>query len=1285
MGNFLSTQSGMSAKGEALLGGRRSNGSPASGGGRSRGMSRRLDFSERQRYDDMVTEAFQFLEKFCAENAEVAQVPLAHPLEFSTEEIQAVPVTTLGRRGSLIGSPDKFLSAGGSVPGTSSPVNTNGRRGSLSPASVPALEGVMSQSRRRNSLSPAQLPPALDVLSPTGGTSSPKPFSGVSQDPIAQETVRRHGVFTLRAKEGVPGTFVSDQKDELDRPLLTFAEEAGVSLVRVSTLAALVNYIEGLDADQHRIERACVLKENRRWEWNICGASPPQGTLPPQRFSKALEVYRFQQGKKSDVPGSVEMRRCQLLQALDGLDGSLMTSVVKRFENVAPVVEQVTVPDIEREVVMLQSFATPDKNSSPLAGIDFESAIRFKDGIRAPPWRQDKGDLCYLMVSLHDAGNICLTCNREKIFQNGGNVTDEHGREKLDYTQVSTVEAKSVVDFLRKCSPHFATSINEHIQKYVPPSEHSSRGRGTFHESFGDLSEEESDEDPGMPFSPIGKPEFPSMRPSSSTKRADHPVDLLTVSSVDRIKKKRSPSIHSHGGLSQSSSGDMKSRTRRNRAYSQKWANLEPEQVLPPMEPELEKLVHEVAASPQSPQVRSTAAPQSLKLPAESQKLHEESREPSQSKTPRRARKMRKKLEEQSSDEDIDDELFKAFREESNEMSPDIAQINKLIKFLRGTNVAVINISLASLLAIDFSVPSNQLAVRNVGGLEPLLNLCCSELLKQRIYAIRILHKISSNAQIAIKLAELQAPEILLRCLVKRSTDLREITCYTLANLCKSAFNRRLLREKKGIRALCRQITPDADPKVVTAAATAVWQACTSRRNSHLAIEFDIISRLCRQLEVHSDNKNLCVACGGALMQLGRLEEARKMISENGGLEGVVRVLASGEGSQELNTVLAGILGACAEDKAVVVQIRKWKGIKPLVSFLSSGSSDLLIKATEALTHCAQSPACVKIMIECSAIQPLCSLLNHRDEDVSVNAAKCLANCCINDSGACTSTRNNGAVASLLRHLRSTYPPLLSASCKALGALGRDDGSFEQIRDGDGIRLIWSLLRSEFSQVQAYAAYALSSCLRKLEMAAEYGRSLVGGLPLLVRLLGSEDTDAQAYAAAAISMLAQDDSNVMVLTEEKVLPALAKLSTTSVDLVRKHLALAVANVCRLGTNAEDFGNMGAAVPLVEFLSSADRDVLKNTALALAALTEEETNSAELRSADAVTYLVDLLGSEEEEIQLAAARAIANIRRNHLDARERGLDLDNPFFMDFGVGVGPSDEHPLTPSSDWLEV
>ena len=38
------------------------------------------------------------------------------------------------------------------------------------------------------------------------------------------------------------------------------------------------------------------------------------------------------------------------------------------------------------------------------------------------------------------------------------------------------------------------------------------------------------------------------------------------------------------------------------------------------------------------------------------------------------------------------------------EMAPDIAQINKLIKFLRGENVAVINISLVALLDVNFDI-----------------------------------------------------------------------------------------------------------------------------------------------------------------------------------------------------------------------------------------------------------------------------------------------------------------------------------------------------------------------------------------------------------------------------------------------------------------------------------------------------------------------------------------------------------------------------------------------------
>ena len=81
------------------------------------------------------------------------------------------------------------------------------------------------------------------------------------------------------------------------------------------------------------------------------------------------------------------------------------------------------------------------------------------------------------------------------------------------------------------------------------------------------------------------------------------------------------------------------------------------------------------------------------------------------------------------------------------------------------------------------------LAVRNVGGLEPLLSLCNSEHLRQRIYAIRILHKITAHPHIAIKMAELHAVETLLTCLTKKSDELREVTCYTIANLAKSGMS----------------------------------------------------------------------------------------------------------------------------------------------------------------------------------------------------------------------------------------------------------------------------------------------------------------------------------------------------------------------------------------------------------------------------------------------------------------------------------------------------------------
>lgn len=96
----------------------------------------------------------------------------------------------------------------------------------------------------------------------------------------------------------------------------------------------------------------------------------------------------------------------------------------------------------------------------------------------------------------------------------------------------------------------------------------------------------------------------------------------------------------------------------------------------------------------------------------------------------------------------------------------------------------------------------------------------------------------------------------------------------------------------------------------------------------------------------------------------------------------------------------------------------------------------------------------------------------------------------------------------------------------------------------DGVRLLWSLLKSNNPQVQASAAWAISPCIehgkriefdahlplqirinRCLDTAKDAGemvRSFVGGLELIVSLLKSENVEVLASVCAAIANIAKD-------------------------------------------------------------------------------------------------------------------------------------------------------------------
>lgn len=61
-------------------------------------------------------------------------------------------------------------------------------------------------------------------------------------------------------------------------------------------------------------------------------------------------------------------------------------------------------------------------------------------------------------------------------------------------------------------------------------------------------------------------------------------------------------------------------------------------------------------------------------------------------------------------------------------------------------------------------------------------------------------------------------------------------------------------------------------------------------------------------------------------------------------------------------------------------------------------------------------------------------------------------------------------------------------------------------------------------------------------------RSFVGGLTLLVKLLKSNSEEVLASICAAIAIICKDEENLAVLTDNGMVPLLARLTTTVIKL-----------------------------------------------------------------------------------------------------------------------------------------
>lgn len=608
---------------------------------------------------------------------------------------------------------------------------------------------------------------------------------------------------------------------------------------------------------------------------------------------------------------------------------------------------------------------------------------------------------------------------------------------------------------------------------------------------------------------------------------------------------------------------------------------------------------------------------------------------------------------ESSTESEEEEEAIERRAEANADLPSEYWQIQKLVKYLKGGNQTATIIALCSLRDFNLAQETCQLAIRDVGGLEVLINLLDTEEVKCKIGALKILKEISRNTQIRRAIADLGGLQTMVKILRDADKDLKCLAAETIANVAKFRRARRTVRQHGGIKRLVNlldcvklnnsNMTPEMQLSVEVArcGALALWSCSKSKKNKEAMRKAGAIPLLAKLLK--SEHEDMLIPVVGTLQECASEPSYGLAIRTEGMIEDLVKNLKSS--NSELQMHCASAIFKCAEEKETRDLVRQYGGLDPLVGLLSSGTDDkqLLAAATGAIWKCSISHENVQRFQELKAIELLVGLLNNQPEEVLVNVVGALGELA-KDPPNRMSIRKAGGISPLVNLLTGTNQALLVNVTRAVGQCAEEPDNMLIIDKLDGVRLLWSLLKNQNKEVQASAAWAICPCIENAKDAGEMVRSFVGGLELIVSLLKSEDKEVLAAVCAAIANIAKDEENLAVITDHGVVPMLARLTQTTDDKLRRHLAEAIARCCNWGNNRTSFGRERAVAPLVRYLRSKDDNVHRSTARALFQLSKNPENCITMHEAGVVKPLIKMVGSKDEDLQESSAGCIGNIRR-----------------------------------------
>ncbi|KAG5316169.1 ARMC4 protein, partial [Acromyrmex insinuator] len=631
-----------------------------------------------------------------------------------------------------------------------------------------------------------------------------------------------------------------------------------------------------------------------------------------------------------------------------------------------------------------------------------------------------------------------------------------------------------------------------------------------------------------------------------------------------------------------------------------------------------------------------------------------------------RIRLVSEKAEEESSDDEpeSDDEEKARYQEDHPEVPSEFWHIQKLVKYMKAGNQTATMVSLCLLKDYDFTDKIIQKAIQEMGGLEVLVNLLETNDIKCQNGSLSVLLQIATSTEMKRYLIDLDIATPLIQMLKHPARDIQILAAETMAIIAQIRKARKQIRIRGGIPLILDVMdVPDEvlrwsydelseASKELVAVAIGCAKVLDSLGSSPKVKEelrkYGVVRLMSRFLK--SKHTQLIVPTMGIVQQCADLNVFREAFERVGIINDLVRHLKNDNVKLKENSALA--IFKCASNRETRMMVRQAGGLDPLCKLVQSvevhANKRLLAAVTGGVWKCAISPENIMRFNQNGLVASLVPLLEeNEDERVLANVVGALAECCKDPTNRDVLRIQEGLPKLVktiqmlqgplqIRLLSATYEPLLENKCMDI-----INDSEHQL---DGVRLVWSLLKHPSDVIKRNACLALVPCIRHAKDSPEMVRAFVGGLELTVSLLESKDTEVLSAVCAMIAEIATDPENLGILTDHGVVKKLAALVETDDENLRANLTLAIAYCCDWNRNSYEFGKLNAVAPLVNYMTSKNKNVLKGVCIAVYHLSKEPLNCVTMHTCGVIKYVLRLVGSDDPEVQIAAASTIRHIRK-----------------------------------------